>query len=161
MKTADDMVVTLNYTLTDDNGVVLDSSAEGMPLSYLHGHGNIIPGLERALEGADVGFKSQVTVPAVEGYGEKDPKAVFEAPRDQFPPDMDIAPGMLVTSEGGQGSPLTIVEVSDSVVVLDGNHPLAGKTLHFEVEVVDVRAATEEELSHGHVHSGDGHHHHH
>ncbi|MDP1708332.1 MAG: peptidylprolyl isomerase [Gammaproteobacteria bacterium] len=159
MKTADDMVVTLNYTLTDDSGTVLDSSADGMPLSYLHGHGNIIPGLERALEGTDVGYKSQVTVPAVEGYGEKDPKAVFEAPRDQFPPDMDIAPGMLVTSEDGK-APLTIVEITDSVVVLDGNHPLAGKTLHFDVEIVDIRAATEAELTHGHAHSGDGHHHH-
>lgn len=161
MKTANDRVVTLHYTLTDDSGAVLDSSAGSPPMSYLHGHGNIIPGLERALEGMAAGFKSTVTVPAVEGYGEKNPEAVFEAPREHFPPEMELAPGMQVTSESRDGAmPLTIVEVTDSVVVLDGNHPLAGKTLHFDVEIVDIRAATEEELTHGHVHSGDGHHHH-
>lgn len=159
MKAANDRVVTLHYTLTDDSGAVLDSSAGHAPMNYLHGHGNIIPGLERALEGAGAGFKSRVTVPAAEGYGEKDPEAVFEAPREHFPSDMELAPGMLVSSAGGHSAPLTVVAVTDSVVVLDGNHPLAGKTLHFEVEIVDVRAATREEMTHGHAHSGDGHHH--
>lgn len=157
MKASNDMVVTMHYTLTDDSGTVLDSSAGHTPMNYLHGHGNIVPGLEKALEGAVAGFKAKVTVAAAEGYGEIDPEAVFDAPREHFPDDMELVPGIMVT--GGHGSPLTVVEVTDSVVVLDGNHPLAGKTLHFEVEIVDVRAATREEMSHGHSHSGDGHHH--
>ena len=159
MKASNDMVVTMHYTLTDDSGTVLDSSAGHTPMNYLHGHGNIVPGLEKVLEGAVAGFKTKVTVPAAEGYGEIDPAAVFEAPREHFPDDMDLAPGRLVSSGDGHGSPLTVVEVTDSVVVLDGNHPLAGKTLHFEVEILDVRVATREEMTHGHSHSGDGHHH--
>lgn len=159
MKACNDMVVTMHYTLTDDSGTIIDSSAGHAPMNYLHGHANIVPGLEKALEGAVAGFKAKITVAAAEGYGEIDPEAVFDAPREHFPDDMKLTPGMLVSSGSGHGGPLTVVEVTDSVVVLDGNHPLAGKTLHFEVEVVDVRAATREEMAHGHAHSGDGHHH--
>src|SRR3990172_861182 len=159
MKTARDKVVAVHYTLTDDAGQVLDSSSEGEPLAYLHGHGNIIPGLEKALEGSQVGFKSKVTVAPKEGYGEQNPKAIFEEPHASFSPDMKLAPGMQVHAEGEHGPvTFTVVKLTDTGVVLDGNHPLAGKTLHFDVEVVDVRPATKEELAHGHVHTGHEHH---
>jgi FKBP-type peptidyl-prolyl cis-trans isomerase SlyD len=160
MKTANGMVVTMHYTLTDEAGTVLDSSDGREPLSYLHGHGNIIPGLEKALEGAGAGFKSSVTVSPEEGYGDRNPDAVFEAPKEHFPPDIDITPGARVYAEGPQGPvSFTVVEQSESGVTLDANHPLAGQTLHFEVEVLDVREATAEELEHGHVHGAGGHEH--
>ncbi len=160
MKIARDTVVTLHYTLTDDSGEVLDTSAGGEPLGYLHGHGNIIPGLEKALEGNSAGFKSVVTISAVEGYGEKNLNAVFDAPRKHFPGDMRLAPGVRVQTQGEHGPmTLTIVKVTDDSVTLDGNHPLAGRTLHFDVEILAVRGATEEELVHGHVHGAGGHHH--
>jgi len=161
MKTANGMVVTMHYTLTDDQGNTIDSSNEREPLTYLHGYGNIIPGLEAALEGSQVGFKSRVDVPAADGYGERDPAAVFEAPRDQFPDDMSIEPGERVFADGPNGPvPFTIMEVTEENVKLDANHPLAGVNLHFDVEITDIRAATDEEISHGHVH-GAGHEHDH
>lgn len=159
MKTAIDKVVTLHYTLTDESGATLDRSSATEPLAYLHGHGNIIPGLEKALEGTEVGFKSKITVAPSEGYGEKKPEAIFEEPHENFGPDMNLEPGMQVYAEGKHGPiTFTVVELTDTGVVLDANHPLAGKTLHFDVEVVDVRPATQEELAHGHVHTGHGHH---
>lgn len=159
MKTAVDMVVAMHYTLTDDSGQVLDSSNKGEPLAYLHGHGNLIPGLEKALEGAETGFKSKITVPPSEGYGEKNPQAIFEEPRASFSPDMELTPGMQVYAEGEHGPiTFTVVKLTDQSVTLDANHPLAGKTLHFDVEIVEVRKATQEELAHGHVHNGHEHH---
>jgi FKBP-type peptidyl-prolyl cis-trans isomerase SlyD len=159
MKAASDTIVTLHYTLSDDSGSVLDSSAGGEPLAYLHGHGNIIPGLERALEGVAPGHKAKVVVGPEEGYGEHNPEAVFEAPRAHFPPEMELKPGLRVTADGKNGPvTLVIVAVNETTCTLDSNHPLAGKTLHFDVEVTGVRAATAEELAHGHAH--DGHHHH-
>lgn len=161
MKTAPNMVVSLHYTLKDDSGEVLDSSSGREPLSYLHGHGNIIPGLEKALEGTTVGYHSQVAVGAKEGYGETNPDLVFEAPREQFPSDMKLEAGGRVYAEGPEGPvSFTVVRLTDSGAVLDGNHPLAGKQLHFDVEVVDIRPATSEEMTHGHVHGADDHHHH-
>jgi FKBP-type peptidyl-prolyl cis-trans isomerase SlyD len=159
MKAAAGMVVTMHYTLTNDSGEVLDSSRGGEPLSYLHGHGNIIPGLEKALEGTTAGHKAMVSVPPTEGYGEKNPEAIFEAPREHFPPDMELKAGERVTADGPEG-PITfmIVSVSDKGAVLDANHPLAGLTLHFDVEIVRVREATKDEIDHGHTHEG-GHHH--
>ncbi len=161
MKIASGMAVSMHYTLTDDSGTVLDSSKGAGPLVYLHGHGNIIPGLEKAMEGAAVGFKSKITVAPTEAYGEMNSNAIFEAPRKHFPNDMNLTPGMRVQTEGEHGPiSLVVVRLTDSGVILDANHPLAGKTLHFDVEVTDIREATGEELEHGHVHSGDGHHHH-
>jgi FKBP-type peptidyl-prolyl cis-trans isomerase SlyD len=159
MKAASGMVVTMHYTLTDDSGEILDSSRGGEPLSYLHGHGNIIPGLEKALEGVIAGHKAKVSVPAEEGYGEKNPEAIFEAPREHFPPDMELKVGERVTADGPEG-PISfmIVSVNDKGAVLDANHPLAGQTLHFDVEIVRVREATKEEIDHGHTHEG-GHQH--
>jgi len=161
MKTATNMVVSLHYTLKDDNGEVLDSSNGREPLSYLHGHGNIVPGLEKALEGTTVGHRSQVAVGAKEGYGETNPDLVFEAPREQFPSDMNLEAGSRVYAEGPEGPvSFTVVRLPDSGAILDGNHPLAGKQLHFDFEVVDIRPATKEEMAHGHVHGADDHHHH-
>jgi len=160
MKASPGMVVSMHYTLTDDSGDVLDSSRGGEPFSYLHGHNNIIPGLEKALEGTEAGFKSKVTVAPAEGYGEKNAEAVFEAPREHFPPDMKLEIGARVYADGPNGPiTLTVVKLTETGAVLDANHPLAGKTLHFEVEITTVRSATAEELAHGHVHGEGGHHH--
>ncbi|MDX1654605.1 MAG: peptidylprolyl isomerase [Candidatus Competibacteraceae bacterium] len=161
MKASNGKVVTLHYTLTDDAGNTLDSSrARNEPFSYLHGHGNIVSGLEKALEGTEAGHNSQVAVTPEEGYGERVDQAVFEVPRDQFPPGEDIRVGMRVHGEGPKGVvAFTVTDVSDQGVMLDGNHPLAGQNLNFDVEVLDVREATEEELSHGHVHGEGGHQH--
>jgi FKBP-type peptidyl-prolyl cis-trans isomerase SlyD len=153
MKAASGTVVTMHYTLTDDSGALLDNSTGGDPFAYLHGHGNIVPGLEKALEGVAAGHKSRVTVPPTDGYGESDPSAIFEAPRAHFPPDMTLETDMRVHAEGPNGPiTLTVVRLTEQGAILDANHPLAGKTLHFDVEVVSVRAATDEELSHGHAH---------
>lgn len=160
MKAAQGMVVSMHYTLTDDSGEVLDSSRGSEPLNYLHGHSNIIPGLEKALESVSAGHKSKVTVAPTEGYGEKNPEAIFEAPREHFPPDMKLEVGARVSADGPNG-PITfaIVSMTETGAVLDANHPLAGKTLHFDVEITEVRTATKEELEHGHVHGAGGHHH--
>lgn len=153
MKATRGTVVRMHYTLTDDEGTVLDSSSGRKPLAYLHGHGNIIPGLERALEGVEAGHKARVSVAPRDGYGDRDPEAIFMAAKDQFPPDMKLKPGMEVHADSPEGPvTFTVIEVKDEGAVLDGNHPLAGRTLHFDVEIVDVRGATQEEIAHGHVH---------
>lgn len=160
MKTASNMVVSLRYTLTDDEGEVLDSSDGREPFTYLHGHSNIIPGLEKALEGTTVGHHSKVAIAPAEGYGEKNPELIFEAPLAHFPPDMKLETGQRVYAEGPEGPvSFAVVELTDTGAVLDGNHPLAGKQLHFDVEVIDIRPATQEEIQHGHVHGAGGHHH--
>ena len=160
MKAANGMVISMHYTLTDDNGDVLDSSRGGVPFTYLHGHGNIVPGLEKALEGVAMGHKSKVTVSPAEGYGEKNLEAIFEAPKEHFPPEMKLEAGAQVYADGPNGPlTLTVTKLTDTGVMLDANHPLAGKTLHFDVEVLKIRGATPEELTHGHVHGEGGHHH--
>jgi FKBP-type peptidyl-prolyl cis-trans isomerase SlyD len=159
MKATQDKIVSLHYTLTDDHGDLLDSSHGREPFSYLHGHGHIIPGLEAELEGCEVGFNAAIQVAPAKGYGEYNPQAVFEVPRDRFPPSEDIQTGMQVQGEGEHGIlNFTVVEVNDQGVVLDANHPMAGKTLNFQVEVLQVRDATAQELAHGHSHP-DGHDH--
>jgi FKBP-type peptidyl-prolyl cis-trans isomerase SlyD len=143
-------VVSFNYTLTDDCGAVIDSSEGGAPLQYLHGYDNIIPGLENALEGVECGHKSTVIVEPADGYGEVDDEAIFEVGRDKFPDGMEISPGMQFAGETPNGDvPLTVVEVRDDSVVVDANHPLAGERLHFDVEVVEIRPASDEELESG------------
>ena len=154
-------VVTVNYTLTDDDGEVLDSSEGQDPLAYLHGVGQIVPGLEQALAGKAAGDALQVTVDAAEGYGEHDPELVQAVPRAQFKDLDDLEVGMELQATGPDGDHLvTVVGIEDDEVMLDGNHPLAGMTLHFDVAVVDVRDATPEELQHGHPHGPGDHHHH-
>ncbi|MGD8378649.1 MAG: peptidylprolyl isomerase [Gammaproteobacteria bacterium] len=160
MQIAKHKVVTIDYTLTDEQGQVLDSSKESEPLSYIQGTDSIIPGLEQALEGKAKGDAFEVKVAPEAGYGERDDALLQQVPRDLFDDDADIQPGMRfqAVSEGGVRV-VTVVSVEDEQVTVDANHPLAGATLKFDVEVVDVRDATEEEIEHGHVHGADGHEH--
>jgi FKBP-type peptidyl-prolyl cis-trans isomerase SlyD len=161
MHIAKDKVVTIDYTLTGAGGEVLDSSQGGEPLSYLHGAGAMIPGLETALEGKSAGDAVKAVVPPDQAYGQKDPSLVQPVPRDRFSGVPDVRPGMQFTAQGKSGSRVvTVVSVDDRNVTVDANHPLAGQTLNFDVTVVDVRDATSEELSHGHAHGPGGHHHH-
>jgi FKBP-type peptidyl-prolyl cis-trans isomerase SlyD len=155
-----DKVVTIHYTLTDKDGEVLDSSVGEEPLSYLHGRGNIIIGLEKALDGKKAGEKLQVTVAPEEAYGEKNESLVMQVPRAAFKDIEDLQPGMRFQIQGNEGvQVVTVTDIAETEVTVDGNHPLAGEELTFDVEVTDVREATEEELSHGHVHGPGGHHH--
>ena len=154
---AKDTAVKFNYTLKDDEGTILDQSPEGQPLAYLHGHSNIIPGLEQQLEGKSAGEKVNAVVEPVDGYGEYQEQAVQHVPRDNFQGVDDIQPGMQFQSQAGEQVMLvTVTEVNDEEVTVDANHPLAGKRLTFDVEIQEVRAATEEELGHGHVHGAGG-----
>ncbi len=157
---ANNHVVDFNYTLKDDEGNILDQS-QGQPLSYLHGHQNIIPGLESQLAGKKVGDKFTASVEPADAYGEFDDAAVQEVPRENFQGVDNIEPGMQFQSqtEDGQVMLVTVRDVQDDMVIVDANHPLAGKKLHFDVEVTGVREATPEELQHGHAHGPDGHHH--
>jgi len=161
MQIARNQVVLINYTLTDDEANVLDSSQGREPLAYLHGSGNIIPGLEQALEGRAAGDTFSVTVAAAEAYGERDNSLVMRVPRDRFEDAGEVAVGMRfhASDADGQTRVVTVTGVDDEAVTVDANHPLAGMNLTFAVEVVEVRTATPEEIEHGHVHDGDGHHH--
>ncbi len=154
MKATQNTIISLHYTLTDESGAVLDSSRGGEPFAYLHGHGHIIRGLEAALEGREAGFNDTIRVAPADGYGERNPQAVFEVPRDQFPSSEDIQVGMQVQGEGAHGvMNFMVVGINDQHVVLDANHPMAGKTLNFDVELLAVREATDQELAHGHAHA--------
>lgn len=154
-----DKVVALQYTLRDREGNVLDAS-NGQPLEYLHGHNNIIPGLEKVLTGLNIGDKTQATVPPEEGYGVYRPDLQFAIGLEQFG-EQQPQPGMMVqlSSEEGDTIAARIVGVENQQVLLDANHPLAGQDLHFEVEVTEIREASQEELAHGHPHGPHGHHH--
>ena len=157
---ADQRVVSIHYTLTDEKGAVLDSSRGSEPLQYLEGAGNIIPGLEKEVSAMKVGDKKNVTIPAAEAYGDKRNDMVIEVPRTQFPADMALKVGDRFRGGADAHSPIfTVQAINGDKIMLDGNHPLAGKDLNFEVEVTEMRAATSEELSHGHVHGPGGHHH--
>jgi FKBP-type peptidyl-prolyl cis-trans isomerase SlyD len=156
---ADDMVVMLDYTLSLNNGEVYDSSEDSGPLEYLQGHGQLIPGLEEALYDMAVGEEKDVVVTPDVGYGEYDADAVQTIPRDIFPPEMELEPGMaidLFDEDADEEVEAYIAEVDGDNVVVDFNHPLAGETLSFHVKIAGIRAATPEELDHGHAHS-DGH----
>ena len=153
-------VVTFNYTLRDDQGAVLDSSSGRRALSYLHGKGNIIAGLEQALSGKSAGDRFDVSVAPEQGYGARDERLVQIVARAKFGEVAGLAPGMQVRANGPRGPrTVTVVRVDRDFVTVDANHPLAGRTLHFSLEVTDVRKATHEEISHGHVHGPGGHHH--
>ena len=158
MTIKDNSAVSFHYTLTDDDGQTLDSSSGKDPLAYLHGAGNIIPGLESALEGKAVGDAMVVAVTAAEGYGEVQQELIQEVPRDAFQGVDSIEVGMQFEAQTGQGGsvPVTVTAVTDEVVTVDGNHPLAGKNLNFDVTITEVREASEEELAHGHTHGADG-----
>ncbi|MGH8259790.1 MAG: peptidylprolyl isomerase [Steroidobacteraceae bacterium] len=155
-----DSVVSIHYTLKDDGGGVLDSSASGDPLTYLHGHGQLIAGLERQLEGKSSGDRLSVSIPPADGYGEYDKSLVQQIPRRTLKGIASIKVGMQLHAQTDQGPrTVTVARLAGDLVTVDGNHPLAGKNLHFDVEVADVREATAEELTHGHVHGPGGHHH--
>lgn len=146
-------VVAIDYTLTDDNGQVLDTSQDRGPLSYLHGAGNIIPGLENALEGKTEGDKVNVSVAPDEGYGDRDESLVQAVPKKMFDETAEPEPGMQFQAMGPDGARiLTVLKVEGDQVTVDANHPLAGQQLNFDVAVVNVREASDEEKEHGHVH---------
>ena len=153
--------VSFHYTLTDDQGQQIDSSAGQEPLAYLHGAGNIIPGLEKALEGKSAGDQLQVEVSAEEGYGPVQQELIQDVPREAFQGVETIEVGMQFEAQTGQGGavPVTVTALTDETVTVDGNHPLAGKALNFDVTIADVREASAEELEHGHIHGPGGHNH--
>ena len=152
-------VVSFHYTLTNAQGDVLDQSQEH-PMPYLHGAGNIIPGLEKELAGKKVGDKLTVNVPAAEAYGEYHEQLVNDVPREAFQGVDNIEAGMQFQADTPEGvQVITVKAVSGETVTVDANHPLAGQDLNFDVEIVEVREATEEESAHGHVHGVGGHHH--
>jgi FKBP-type peptidyl-prolyl cis-trans isomerase SlyD len=162
VKVAAQCVVSLDYSLHLGDGKVVDSSEGAEPLVYLHGSGQIIPGLEQALGGMEAGESKELTVSPKDGYGERDAENVQEITRDHFG-DRELKPGdeFVAIDDQKNEIPVRVESVAGDKVTVDFNHPLAGKTLHFAVTIKEVRAATPEELSHGHAHGGDGHHHHH
>ncbi|WP_348759782.1 FKBP-type peptidyl-prolyl cis-trans isomerase [Candidatus Methylocalor cossyra] len=160
MQIAANKVVHIHYTLTNDHGEVLDSSKSRGPLAYLHGAGSIIPGLENALTGHMVGDRFQVSIPPEEAYGPRDDDLVQAVPKSAFQGVTEIVPGMQFEAQSPDGPQwLTVIGVDEDEVILDGNHPMAGLTLNFDIEVTGIRDATAEELDHGHVHGPGGHSH--
>lgn len=158
MKVAKDKVVAIDYTLTVQ-GDLVDTTDGSEPLEYLHGHGNIVVGLENALTGLSKGDSVNVRVEPEEGYGEYDEDGEDTYPRGEFPPDVEVGDTYLGVAEDGEELPLNVVAVDDENVTVNYNHPLAGKVLEFNVTVRDVREASREELEHGHVHGPEGHEH--
>lgn len=159
MKISDGKAVHIDYTLKNDEGDVLDTSEGREPLSYLQGSGNIIPGLENALEGTETGDTLSVVIPPEEGYGERNDELVLSVDPANFQDQSQVQLGARFQVQTESGVYLaTVMGITDEVVTLDLNHPLAGETLHFDVEVTDVQEASEEEIAHGHVHT-EGHQH--
>ena len=161
MQIAANKAVSIDYTLTNDAGEVIDSSAGAAPLVYLHGAGNIISGLERALEGKQGGDHIQITVEPQDAYGEYSPELVATLNRSMFEGVDELAVGMQFHASAPDGGMqiVTIRDLNGDEVIVDGNHPLAGQRLNFDVTVVDVREASAEEVAHGHIHGEGGHHH--
>ncbi|HXJ32704.1 MAG TPA: peptidylprolyl isomerase [Candidatus Eisenbacteria bacterium] len=156
MQVARHTVVSIDYTLTNDEGEVIDTSKGAEPLSYIHGTGQIVPGLEAAMTGRGVGDSFRIRIEASEGYGERDPDLVQAAKPSQFGGETPEV-GMQVRADGPDGAQIfTIVGVEGDRVTLDGNHPLAGMPLTFDVAIVGVRAATAQEVQHGHAHGDHG-----
>jgi FKBP-type peptidyl-prolyl cis-trans isomerase SlyD len=156
-----DMVVSIKYRLTNNTGEVLDEADSADPFSYLHGHHQVIPGMEEGLEGLKQGDKKKLTITPEDGYGEVNEQLKLTLKKDVFPKDFPCEAGMQFQADLGSGhkSVFTITEVKGNEVLVDGNHPLAGETLNFDIEVLEVRQATKEELQHGHAHGKDGHDH--
>lgn len=156
MKIAKDKVAAIHYKLTNNSGEVLDSSEGRQPLYYIHGNGNLIPGMEEGLDGRAKGDKLNLKIAPEKGYGIKDENLTQKVPRTAFG-DQKVEKGMQFQTN--QGGVVTVTEVSIDGITVDANHPLAGVELNFDVEVIEVREATPDELSHGHVHGPGGHHH--
>ncbi len=160
MEITADRVVLIHYTLKDDAGAVIDSSAGAEPLAYIQGHGNLVAGLEKALEGKQDGDAVAVSVAPADGYGKRDAALIQRVPRRAMQGAGEIKKGMQFQARTDDGMRMfTVTAMVGDMVTLDGNHPLADKTLHFDVQVLNVREATAEELEHGHVHGAGGHHH--
>ncbi len=160
MEVSKDKVVSIDYTLTGAQGNVLDTSQGRGPLAYLHGASNIIPGLESALEGKSLGDQLNVTIAPEQAYGQHDPRMVQVVPRTAFQGAPTITAGMQFQGNTQSGPRvITVTKVEGDNITIDANHPLAGQTLTFDVKVVEIRDATAEELSHGHVHGAGGHQH--
>jgi FKBP-type peptidyl-prolyl cis-trans isomerase SlyD len=157
VKIEDKKVVRIDYTLRNGAGEVLDTSEGAEPLTYLHGASQIVPGLERELAGMQAGETKDVVVAPEDAYGTHDPQGIFGVPRAAFPADAQLAVGESFIGEDDEGEavPVRVIELREDVVVVDANHPLAGETLHFHVEIREVRDASDEELAHGHIH-GEG-----
>ena len=152
MQATNEKVVSIDYTLKDDQGRVLDTSEGKQPLSYLHGKGNIIPGLEQALEGKSPGETLDVSIPPTAAYGERSPELAQSVPRDRFPEGTDVQVGQQFQVQTPQGVRMvTVAQVDENAVTVDGNHPLAGQTLNFNVTVTDVREPTSQELENGRI----------
>ncbi len=161
MKVSHLSVVTLDYTVSDESGDVLDTTEGREPLVYLHGAGFLVPGLEKALYDREVGDSFELNVDAADAYGEYEEDLVQQVPGELFD-GMEVAEGDTFVADTDDGHrPVTVVEVAEDYIKVDANHPLAGVNLHFAVTVRDVRAATAEEIAHGHVHGQGGHHHDH
>jgi FKBP-type peptidyl-prolyl cis-trans isomerase SlyD len=154
-------VVTLNYDLSDDKGNLIQSTKEQAPFVYLSGNNQILPKLEQAVDTMIIGSKKNITLNSSDAYGDYDEKAVQQVKKEEFPADADLKAGMEFMAQSPDGNPIPFVikEVLDEEITIDFNHPLAGKNLNFDVQLVDVRDATAEELQHGHVHGAGGHHH--
>ena len=151
MKISKDRVVCMDYTIRLGNGRVVESSVGQEPLTYLHGRRQIVPGVERAIEGLESGALLEVVVPPSEAYGDRDPSGVFVVPRAAFPTGEEIGPGMMFSASRPDGKSITfrVVEANDELVLVDTNHPLAGETLHISIHVHSVRSATTDELFSG------------
>jgi FKBP-type peptidyl-prolyl cis-trans isomerase SlyD len=160
MQLTKNKVAVINFTLKNKDGEIIDQSNDGT-FTYLHGARNIIPGLENALEDKQAGDKTSVVIEPKDAYGEHDPEKIQRVPLSMFPDDVEITEGMQFEAQSPEGEPVlvTVTEIDSGEVVVDENHPMAGVQLHFEVELVEVRKATEEELQHGHVHGTHGHDH--
>ena len=160
MKIAENAVVVIDYKLTDNDGEVIDSSEGAGPLAYLHGAGNIIPGLEAALLDKVAGDDVTASIEPVDAYGERQEDMKQEVPKELFGGIDNIEVGMQFQSDTDQGPVMvTVVSIGDEMITVDGNHPLAGVHLNFDVTIREVREASKEELEHGHVHGEGGHHH--
>lgn len=157
----EDKVVTISYKLQDEDGTLLDSSEENGDLAYLHGHQGIMSGLEKALEGHSAGYRVDLTLSGDEAYGEYDEKLIFQVPKKEFPADLPLEPGFEFEAEIMDAPRYCVIEEvsSEGMVRVNANHPLAGKTLKVEAEILEIRDATDEEIDHGHVHHPGQHHH--
>lgn len=157
MRIEKNTVVAIDYTLKDDDGQVLDSSEGQSPLTYLHGTGGIIPGLERELDGKEVGDELEVSVAPADAYGERNEALRQGVPKSQFESVPDLAPGMQFQVDSNAGPMvITVIEIGEEEVTVDGNHPLAGVNLNFAVTVRDIREATQEEIEHGNARGPGG-----
>lgn len=157
MKIADQKVAVIHYKLTDSEGQVIDSSEGQEPMPYLHGAANLVPGLEKELTGKTAGDKISAVIAPEDGYGHKDSAMIQELPSSSFGGVEEIKVGMEFHAETENGMQVVeVIEVSDDTVTIDGNHPLAGVELHFDIEIIEVRDATEDELEHGHIHASGG-----